>query len=107
MFRSILVLFLLLFTVPTYAHGPDRQVHRCGWVSLDANDITRQQCLKERYFGMAMQSFILAKNFTYGSRVKINGANVNLIIENAYKIAVAMVEKRNSELLKNTEEAEK
>lgn len=100
MFKAVVIMFLLLFTVPVYAHGPERQVHRCGWVSLDAIDTTRQQCLKERYFGLAMQSFVLAKNYNISSVSNISDRDVGIIIANAYKIAEAMLEKRNAELLK-------
>ena len=95
MLRAVVVMFLLIFTVPAYAQDP-----------APGADVIKQQWLKERFFGLAMQSLILAKNYSSTLMDNLSDREVGIIVENAYIVAEAMLEKLNAELLIATEEPE-
>lgn len=81
----------------------------CNELTLNApNDVFRQQCLKERYFGMVIQGLFSAEISYYSSGIGYityfrsatmssdELSKLDNVIENAWDFVEKMVQKRNS-----------
>lgn len=105
----VLILFLALFVAPSaYAEEAVVESGHCGWAKMDGSDTIHQQCLKERYFGKIIEgaaaySGSSSHSSSLGYRVYANSSGIptsykTYLIDNAWDLAEAMVEKRNAEL---------
>jgi len=105
MLKNIVLILVLFIAVPAYAQegnisGSEQfaSTFSCELISSDpAYDGFRQQCLKERYFGLIMPAHVINMGVVF-SQNALSEYRAKMLSDNAWALAEAMVAKRNQEL---------